>query len=412
MIRTSSAAAAATDLELLERERAEGRVHRAREPPAPPTPGRSRRRAEPARDRARCRAEPGARPRPPPRRRGSRAPRTAPCRGRRAARRGADGRPERAGHRVAHLPAKLASGCRRSARWRSWPPSALRPPGRAPALPPRRWQPQGPPARGGATREPWPRDRPPGGRWPPRSRLSPCRAAVPARPGSAEAAARRALQVAEFRGGQGACQPTRGRLHGRRLARRVGAQRVESPRERDHAPARCSISDPVRRSSSRVSSASRARAVRSSGSPAAPAGESVGRELAPPWNPASLVRRRGSVTRTTRAGRPRRAEPRLPGGTSTAAMRIRRRRRSTPTSATTQSIPRARSRALAVRTTAQERHDGDGPHADGASSARWRRTSVAPHPPRVGGASTNPATPGASARRRRMIARWTPRPRP
>ena len=193
---------------------------------------------------------------------------------------------------------------------------------------------------------------------------------------------------------RGASAPQRDRAVGSARSRRPPAARAR---------------DPVRRSSSRPSAASRSRAGddlrrargrRRRRRDAAQAGTSPPR------------RRRAPGARTSRAGRP------TPGGPRSRGARAPGRRgragaaTSTATSAAIQSSPRAEVQRARRQHPAEERRDGGGPHAGRAPSPGRRRTTVAPHPPRVGGASSNPATPGQSARIRRTSARWTPRPRP
>ena len=173
------------------------------------------------------------------------------------------------------------------------------------------------------------------------------------------------------------------------------------------APARCSISDPVRRSSSRVSSASRPRAARSCGSPAVPAAESAERD-SPHRGTQPLSYETGAGAANHPSRPPQTSSAAAARSTRTAATRIRRRRRSTPRSADDPEHPegqiqraRGQDEARSATTATVLTPTARPPPGGGA-----RRS--APHPPRAGGASANPATPGASARRRWTIARWTP----
>ncbi len=400
MIRTSSARRGGSDLELLERERAEGRVHRARSRGLGPRP-EDRHAARSRLEIERCAGR-------------NRAGRLAPRRvgeahGRPGWRRAAEGAQldaeqtdaGRAGHRVAHLPPKLlpavvvARGGGRGRRRHPAPQYAYQRfhggAGSREILP---HGTEGHVSHGGGI------GRPQDG-----SRLAPVSRGLepPVQLGQIGGNGRApSLEVAEFRGGQGAGQPPRGRLHGRRLARRVATQRVEPPRERDHGPGallelRSRQTELVPRELGEPGS---------SGQKLWIAGD--GRErrarLAPHRNPAPLVRdgHRGREP----------PEPAAPDEQSRARQEHEHRGHAQPAPQEQHGHerhhpehPEGQIQGARGQHEAQERHDRDRPHADGVSSPRRRRTTVAPHPPRVGGASANPATPGASARRRRMIAR-------
>ena len=203
------------------------------------------------------------------------------------------------------------------------------------------------------------------------------------------------LQVTELRRGQGARQPPRGRFHRRHLARRVATQRIEPPRERDHGPGALLELRSRQTKLFPLSSSSRARAARSSGSPAAPAAENGERRLTPSGNPAPLVRD------GDRGREP--PEPAAPDEQSRGRQEHehrgqadRRRSRSTATSATTQSTPRARSSALAASTRPRS-----------ATTATVLTPTA--RPPPGGGERRSPPTRPASVARRRTRPRRGPR---